>query len=176
MFSICTCELFILNYFASWKLYCPKGSSWKKDGYFEVKMSPDTSQSSQTESSTGNARVKSNYRAWIQLAAWNIIQNHDRNTHCQLKSKAINIYEIKNKMPARCVCFSQKMYNSPSISNTIHNATLQPSQPFKKTVPEINYLYEKDLHDNTWAGVCFIELKKAIFSRLKFNLSSSSVI
>lgn len=55
-------------------------------------------------------------------------------------------------MPASCVCFSQKMYNSPSMLNSIYNATLQSSQPFKKTVPEINYLYEKDLHDNTGAG------------------------
>lgn len=40
----------------------------------------------------------------------------------------------------------------PLHVNTISSAALQSSQPFKKTVPEINYLYEKDLHDNTKAG------------------------
>lgn len=82
----------------------------------------------------------------------------------------MNIYDRMNKMQ-QCV-FLWEVYKNfpPHVKYTIYDATLQASQPFKKTVSKMNYWYGKDLHDNNWAGGGFIEMKEAIFYSLNYKL------
>lgn len=81
----------------------------------------------------------------------------------------MNIYDRMNKMLAMCVSLGSVQF-PPHVKYTIYDATLQASQPFKKTVSKMNYWYGKDLHDNNWAGGGFIEMKEAIFYSLNYKL------